>query len=298
VSASSAFLVSQHLAGLIVRDFAPRVQFYASQEWDQPLSGSCALALAAHELHAVTFQAYRQYCEAMRLPCESSLPADDACCSGQTVNALLHDLALWMCLWTEASCLRHMPEALWFLFWVIKHHYKWQPFVASSPLASALARMAVPSDIPACDTPTCDSPFLASALQTRQHLAGGIAGDGQHLQVPALTSATGLTAVELAYDTAAAPCGSCDVCSVMERSRTTGSELKLDTLASIASHAKAAGCLAACSHVVAAAAPGNACPHEMALDFVLWGDGGQFLARIIQPFFSCVARESARALRV
>jgi hypothetical protein len=32
------------------------------------------------------------------------------------LNGLL-DICMYFCLWTEASSLRHMPEALWFFYW-------------------------------------------------------------------------------------------------------------------------------------------------------------------------------------
>lgn len=33
----------------------------------------------------------------------------------------LEELALYFLLYTEAANLRHLPEALWFLFWVLRN---------------------------------------------------------------------------------------------------------------------------------------------------------------------------------
>ena len=44
------------------------------------------------------------------------------------VPALL-DLALFFCIWTEASNLRHLPEALWFFFWAARQSERYKALV-------------------------------------------------------------------------------------------------------------------------------------------------------------------------
>ena len=52
-----------------------------------------------------------------------------------SVPALL-DLCLYFCLWTEAANVKHMPEAMWFLFWCVL------------PLVMALHHERVPLMVP------------------------------------------------------------------------------------------------------------------------------------------------------
>lgn len=53
-------------------------------------------------------------------------------CIAQIWEWQLEELALYFLLYTEAANLRHLPEALWFLFWILRN----------SPHKMAQARLA------------------------------------------------------------------------------------------------------------------------------------------------------------
>lgn len=75
-----------------------------------------------HALHAKVFSNYVKWCRAMGVPphfskMNSSMNAPPA------VASRVVDLVLWLCVWGEASNLRHMPECLWFLYHKMMEEY-------------------------------------------------------------------------------------------------------------------------------------------------------------------------------
>ena len=76
------------------------------------------------ELHTKVFRSYHLWCEHVKLPSrprsqsewfDTADPFSDVAC-----NLIVSELALSYLIWTEAHNLRHLPELLNFLFWVMR----------------------------------------------------------------------------------------------------------------------------------------------------------------------------------
>lgn len=80
-----------------------------------------AFNAAVWRLHATTFAPYSDWAQHQRF--EAFPKADEAgwkqleILEQRTSLPALLDLCTYFCLWTEAANVKHMPEALWFLFW-------------------------------------------------------------------------------------------------------------------------------------------------------------------------------------
>jgi hypothetical protein len=89
-----------------------------------PIDNSLNIATfnaAVWRLHATIFAPYLDWAEHQRAqpfpgPQQANWDALDLADGSSGLPALL-DLCTYFCLWTEAANVRHMPEALWFLFW-------------------------------------------------------------------------------------------------------------------------------------------------------------------------------------
>lgn len=141
----------------------PRIQ------WQHTCAGNSgglpagrAFATAVYDLHATIMQPYRQWCahvDAQPQPSRTlATLTSSPWASARAVNHLLHDLALWFLLWTEASSLRHMPEALWFVFHILQH----------SPAARACAA----AGLPLTESLLHETSSSSSGIQPEQTCAG------------------------------------------------------------------------------------------------------------------------------
>ena len=50
----------------------------------------------------------------------------------------LEELALYFLLWSEAANLRHLPECLWFLYWILRNSHMKMAEVPASPISLCL----------------------------------------------------------------------------------------------------------------------------------------------------------------
>ena len=80
---------------------------------------------AIYRLHAGIFQAYRDWCTHVELLPRLPQLEYEAFCEirGQILEweFLLEELALYFLIYSEAANLRHMPEALWFIYWIVRN---------------------------------------------------------------------------------------------------------------------------------------------------------------------------------
>jgi len=80
---------------------------------------------AVYRIHAGIFQAYRDWCRHVELlPRLPQLEYEAMCESRGHVlewEYLLEELSLYFLIYSEAANLRHMPEAVWFLFWIVRN---------------------------------------------------------------------------------------------------------------------------------------------------------------------------------
>lgn len=114
---ATIFLVTDHLHHLLVKNYMRRDKASGT---DDDL-----FERAVYRLHAGIFQAYRDWCRHVELlPRLPQLDYESMCESRGAVlewEYLLEELALYFLIYSEAANLRHMPEALWFLFWIVRN---------------------------------------------------------------------------------------------------------------------------------------------------------------------------------
>ena len=117
-----------HRAGHVTRSTlctAPCEGFsgYAGTSPQEDAHRTLAFNQAVWRLHATTFAPYYDWAQHQRF--EAFPKADEAnwkqlpIYEERTSLPALLDLCAYFCLWTEAANVKHMPEALWFLFWYV-----------------------------------------------------------------------------------------------------------------------------------------------------------------------------------
>ena len=106
---------------------------------------------SVYRLHGGIFQAYKDWCEHVGLP--TRLPGLEYAfmCNQRGMilewEYLLEELSLYFLIYSEAANVRHTPELLWFIFWVMRNSQKRISSVTSLPAKSnASARIAMYSD--------------------------------------------------------------------------------------------------------------------------------------------------------
>ncbi|KAK9810936.1 hypothetical protein WJX73_009865 [Symbiochloris irregularis] len=118
-SPATLHLVADHLHALLVQNELRRGPLNASEN---------SLGRAVAVLHNKIFTGYGQWlrdvvCEAGTAPSANLrglTPTQNGDTpSAQEAEALLEDLALYFLIWTEAANVRHLPEGLWWLFWIM-----------------------------------------------------------------------------------------------------------------------------------------------------------------------------------
>lgn len=114
---ATIFLVVDHLHHLLIKNYMRRDK--------APGSNNEKFERAVHRLHGAIFQAYNDWCDHVVLP--SHLPEHEyqAIREGRgnvlLWEYLLEELALYFLIYSEAANVRHMPEALWFIFWITRN---------------------------------------------------------------------------------------------------------------------------------------------------------------------------------
>eukprot|EP00889_Picochlorum_renovo_P001948 jgi/Picre1/28978/NNA_004372.t1 len=114
---ATIFLVTDHLHHLLVRNYMRRDKTSAADEEK--------FIRAVYRLHAGIFQAYKDWCKHVGLM-ERLQELEYASMLRERGNVLeweylLEELSLYFLVYTEASNVRHCPELLWFLFWVMRN---------------------------------------------------------------------------------------------------------------------------------------------------------------------------------
>ncbi|PSC69540.1 Callose synthase 5 [Micractinium conductrix] len=118
---ATIFLVTDHLYHLLVKNYLRRDKAAGSDDdrWTR----------AVYRLHATIFQGYRDWCRHVDLPERiNELTLEKLRESGEAMEweYLLEELALWFLLYSEGANLRHVPEALWFLYWCLRNSHEKQ----------------------------------------------------------------------------------------------------------------------------------------------------------------------------
>ncbi|KAG1671277.1 hypothetical protein FOA52_010848 [Chlamydomonas sp. UWO 241] len=137
-SPGTAFLAADHIQELLTNDMlrspladdddddgnntaTPRDQSPPPPSTPNRESSHARMCRCAHSLHSTIFGAYRTWLSHVGLP-HARLAAAESALAGVAwddagaVNGLLMELGAYFLLWSEASSLRHCPEALWFLY--------------------------------------------------------------------------------------------------------------------------------------------------------------------------------------
>jgi len=107
--------------------------------------GTVGEAAAARAVAAALLQPYRRWCARLRVAPRG--------------RGAVGDALLYLCLWGEASNLRHMPELMCWLF----HHLRGEPLGAAAPAPALAPGTATP---PTPETATVPAPpsFLADVV--------------------------------------------------------------------------------------------------------------------------------------
>ena len=96
---------------------------------------------AIYRLHGGIFQAYRDWCGHVDLPPRLPHLEYSSMCKerGKILEweYLLEELALYFLVYSEASNVRHTPELLWFIFWIMRNSQKRIAAVTGCPQNSA-----------------------------------------------------------------------------------------------------------------------------------------------------------------
>ncbi len=115
---ATIFLVTDHLHHLLVKNYMRRDKTSAEDEEK--------FVRAVFRLHGGIFQAYKDWCSHVDLM--ERLPELEygRCVSKRGESVLeweyrLEELALYFLIYTEAANIRHCPELLWFLFWILRN---------------------------------------------------------------------------------------------------------------------------------------------------------------------------------
>ena len=114
---ATIFLVTDHLHHLLVKNYMRRDKASAADEEK--------FIRAVYRLHAGIFQAYKDWCKHVGLM-ERLQELEYVNMLRERGNVLeweylLEELSLYFLVYTEASNVRHCPELLWFLFWVVRN---------------------------------------------------------------------------------------------------------------------------------------------------------------------------------
>jgi hypothetical protein len=67
----------------------------------------------------------------------TSLLVSSPCSPQQEWEYLLEELALWFLMYSEGANLRHVPEALWFLYWCLRNSHEKQMQITVPPPTDA-----------------------------------------------------------------------------------------------------------------------------------------------------------------
>ena len=115
---ATIFLVTDHLQHLLVGNYMRRDKSSASDEEK--------FVRAVFRLHAGIFHAYKDWCDHVDLMgCLPHLMYGECVKRrGDTVlewEYRLEELALYFLVYTEAANVRHCPELVWFLFWILRN---------------------------------------------------------------------------------------------------------------------------------------------------------------------------------
>lgn len=114
---ATIFLVTDHLHHLLVKNYLRRDK--------APGSDDDKFERAVYRLHAGIFQAYRDWCKHVDIVPRLPQLEWEAICEvrGNVLEweFLLEELALYFLIYSEAANLRHMPEAMWFIFWIVRN---------------------------------------------------------------------------------------------------------------------------------------------------------------------------------
>ena len=115
---ATIFLVTDHLHHLLVRNYMRRDKTSAGDEEK--------FVRAVFRLHGGVFQAYKDWCGHVELL--ERLPELEyrRCVERRGESVLeweyrLEELALYFLVYTEAANIRHCPELVWFLFWILRN---------------------------------------------------------------------------------------------------------------------------------------------------------------------------------
>ena len=114
---ATIFLVTDHLHHLLVKNYLRRDR--------APGTDDEKFERAVYRLHAGIFQAYKDWCKHVDLvPRLPQLEWESICEVRGSVlewEFLLEELALYFLIYSEAANLRHMPEAMWFVYWIVRN---------------------------------------------------------------------------------------------------------------------------------------------------------------------------------
>lgn len=136
---ATIFLVTDHLHHLIVKNYMRRDK--------APGTEDDKFERSIHRLHAAIFQAYFDWCNHVAvLPRLPQLEYQDVKSVRGNVlpwEYLLEELALYFLIYSESANVRHMPEALWFIYWIVRNSKKRietvTGFPADDPRSAAVA---------------------------------------------------------------------------------------------------------------------------------------------------------------
>ncbi|KAK9815749.1 hypothetical protein WJX72_008855 [[Myrmecia] bisecta] len=114
-SPATIFVASDHLYHLLVRNYMRRDKDSGTE--------TDVFARSVEKLHDLIFQGYGDWCA------QVALPEHVTQVSWLTMQAtgaveweyLLEELALYFLIYTEAANIRHLPEGMWFLFWILRN---------------------------------------------------------------------------------------------------------------------------------------------------------------------------------
>ena len=117
---ATIFLVTDHLHHLLVKNYMRRDKSGATEEEK--------FVRAVYRLHAGIFQAYRDWCNHVcLLERLSQLEYTSMVKERPGIlewEYLLEELALYFLIYTEAANVRHCPELVWFLYWIMRNSAK------------------------------------------------------------------------------------------------------------------------------------------------------------------------------
>lgn len=80
---------------------------------------------------------------------------------------LLEELALWFLLYSEGANLRHVPEAMWFLYWCMRNSHEKQMQITVPPPTDQRSAAFIGEAAPAC-MPGCRRRFLRTGMASCQ----------------------------------------------------------------------------------------------------------------------------------